>query len=109
MAMIAAAAAIEAATMRLTEIGAPLPVPSSDPPSRRMLSRSAGSLCDYDLTPEQHVAFAERFRTLRLVGSSTDSPQEGGGFEPLVPQREETDPSRPPRSTFGPFIFAGGY
>jgi len=41
--MIAAAAAIEAATMRATEIEVLLPGPSSDRHSRRTLARSAGS------------------------------------------------------------------
>ena len=36
-----------------------------------------------------------------------DSPLEGDGFEPLVPQREGTGFSRPPRSTSGPFTSTG--
>src|SRR5215471_15932109 len=41
----------------------------------------------YDGLPKQHVHRPDR-RPLGLVGSSSDSPLEGDGFEPLVPQRE---------------------
>jgi hypothetical protein len=46
-------------------------------------------------------------RSRRRNRKFADSPLEGDGFEPLVPQREGTGFSRPPRATSGPFTSTG--